>query len=85
MKDLSNRKKSKNKRTIWAFMPRNQLGQVMISVMALLVSISAVVITSTTNKLMEQQMEITKVEKRPLINFKGITKPMKMALQLERV
>ena len=52
-------------------MPRNQLGQVMISVMALLVSISAVVITSTTNKLMEQQMEITKVEKRPLINFKG--------------
>ncbi|GAB6518442.1 hypothetical protein bcgnr5398_30680 [Bacillus cereus] len=68
---MSNRKKSKNKRTIWTFMPRNQLGQVMISVMALLVSISAVVITSTTNKLMEQQMEITKVEKRPLINFKG--------------
>ncbi|HFK1771007.1 TPA: hypothetical protein ACGXGV_003399 [Bacillus paranthracis] len=70
MKDLSNSKK-KNRRTLWTFMPRNQVGQVMISIMALLVSISAVIITSTTNKLMEQQMEITKVEKRPLINFKG--------------
>ncbi|HDR7733383.1 TPA: hypothetical protein QCX99_000496 [Bacillus thuringiensis] len=69
MKDLSNRKK-KNRRTLWTFMPRNQVGQVMISIMALLVSISAIIITSNTNKLMEQQMEITKVEKRPLINFK---------------
>ncbi len=51
-------------------MPRNQVGQVMISVVALLVSISAVIITSNTNKLMEQQMEVTKAEKRPLISFK---------------
>ncbi|MGQ7772737.1 hypothetical protein [Bacillus sp. WC2507] len=70
MKDLSNRKKPKNRRTIWTFMPRNQVGQVMISVMALIVSISAVIITSNTNKLMEQQMEVTKAEKRPFIKFK---------------
>lgn len=80
MKDLSNRKKSrnkqtirkksKNKRTIWTFMPRNQLGQAIIAAMALFVSISAVVLTYNTNKIMEQQMETTKIEKRPLINFK---------------
>ncbi|MCC2438127.1 MULTISPECIES: hypothetical protein [unclassified Bacillus cereus group] len=51
-------------------MPRNQLGQAIIAVMALLVSISAVAITYTTNEIMKQQMEITKAEKRPLINFK---------------
>lgn len=70
MTNLNKRKKSKNRRTIWTFLPRNQFGQAIISFTALLVSISAIVITSNTNKIMEQQIEVTKAEKRPLINFK---------------